>query len=134
MVVNYDIDIDLVNPGATHRIHVKQGDVMSRCIYINLLENGEAWKVNRTVKAVIRYCAQSPDGMVIDHGLYDTLEDGSPAYVLVANTLAITPIGEMTAHPGLVTVDVLLAEGEKMVSTFNFELYVHPAPNTQTTA
>ena len=66
MVVNYDIDIDLVNPGAPHRIHVKQGDVMSRCIYINLLENGEAWKVNRTVKAVIRYCAQSPDGMVID--------------------------------------------------------------------
>lgn len=132
MVVNYDIDIDLVNPGPTHRIHVKQGDVMSRCIYINLLENGEAWKVNRTVQAVIRYCAQNTDGMVIEHGLYDTLEDGSAAYVLVGNTLSVTPIREMTAHPGLVTVDVLLVEGEKMVSTFNFELYVHPSPNAET--
>lgn len=132
MVVNYDIDIDLVNPGPTHRIHVKQGDVMSRCIYINLLENGEAWKVNRTVQAVIRYCIQGTDGTVIDHGLYDTLEDGSAAYVLVANTLSITTIREMTAHPGLVTVDVLLVEGEKMVSTFNFELYVHPSPNAET--
>ena len=40
MVVTYAIDIDLVNPGETPRIHVKQGDVNSRCIDISLLENG----------------------------------------------------------------------------------------------
>ena len=60
------------------------------------------------------------------------MSDGSAAYVLVGNTLSVTPIREMTAHPGLVTVDVLLVEGEKMVSTFNFELYVHPSPNAET--
>ena len=127
MVVNYTIDIDLVNPGPTHRIHVKQGDVKSRCVYINLLENGEAWKVNRTVQAVIRYRAQSMDGAIMDHGMYDTLEDGSAAYLLVGNVLSITPNRQMTANAGLVTVDVLLAEGEKMVSTFHFELEVHPS-------
>ena len=132
MVVNYTIDIDLVNPGPTHRIHVKQGDVMSRCVYINLLENGEAWQVNRTAQAVIRYCVQNLDGMVVDHGLYDTLDDGSAAYLLVGNVLSVTPNRQMTAKPGLVTVDVLLAEGEKMVSTFNFEMEVHPSPNGET--
>ena len=54
MVVNYDIDMDLANPGEIQRIQMKQGDVMSRCIYINLLENGEAWKPGTGLSAVIR--------------------------------------------------------------------------------
>jgi hypothetical protein len=132
MVVTYPIDIDLANPGTPHRIHVKQGDVMSRCIDITLLENGSEWRIGKDTTAVIRYCAQNPDGMITRHGLYDTLEDGSPAYMILGNLISIIPIGEMTAQPGLVTVDVLLAEGAKKVSTFNFELYVHRAPNGQT--
>lgn len=134
MVVNYDIDMDLANPGETQRIQMKQGDVMSRCIYINLLENGKAWKADTGMSAVIRYCAQDPDGMVTGHGLYDTLEDGSPAYMLVGNLLSVTPVAAMTARPGLVKVDVLLAEGAKMLATFNFEIYVHRAPNGGTRA
>ena len=134
MVVNYDIDMDLANPGETCRIHMKQGDVMSRCIYINLLENGDAWRVSAGTAAVIRYCAQDPDGLVTSHGLYDTLEDGSAAYMLVGNVLSVTPLAEMTAKPGLVQVDVLLVDGAKMLATFNFEIYVHRSPNTGTQA
>lgn len=134
MVVNYDIDMDLANPGEIQRIQMKQGDVMSRCIYINLLENGTAWKAGTGLSAVIRYCAQDPDGLVTSHGLYDTLEDGSPAYMLVGNVLSVTPVAEMTAKPGLVQVDVLLVDGAKMLATFNFEIYVHRAPNNGTQA
>ena len=128
MVVTYSIDIDLVNPGETRRIHVKQGDAGSRCIDIHLLENGEIWKIGKTTTAVIRYCAQDPANMATNHGLYDTLEDGSPAYMVAGNIISIVPLREMTANPGLVTVDVLLADGEKKVATFDFEMYVHRAP------
>lgn len=134
MVVNYEFDIDLANPGTPHRIQVKQGDVMSRCIYINLLENGKAWNISKKASMVIRYCAQNPDGMVTNHGLYDTLEDGSPAYLVIGNTVSILPVSEMTASPGLVTVDVLLVEGVKQLATFNFEIYVNRAPNDGTEA
>lgn len=134
MVVNYDIDMDLVNPGTPQRIYVKQGDVLSRNVYINLLENGEAWSVSRTAAAVIRYCVQDADGMIINHGLYDTLEDGTTAYLLVGNVLAVTLIGAMTENPGLVTVDVLLAEGDQQLATFNFEIYVYRAANSGTVA
>lgn len=134
MVVNYDMDMDLADPGETQRIQAKQGDVMSRCIYINLLENGKAWKTDAGTTAVIRYCAQDPDGLVTSHGLYDTLEDGSAAYMLVGNMLSVTPLAEMTAKPGLVKVDILLVDGAKMLATFNFEIYVHRAPNSGTQA
>ena len=134
MVVTYGIDIDLVNPGQTQRIHVKQGDMLSRCIDIRLLENGKDWQIGRNTTAVIRYCAQDPDNLVTDHGLYDTLDDGSPAYMVAGNLISIIPIGAMTENPGLVTVDVLLVDGAKKVSTFNFEIYVHRAPNGQNDA
>ena len=132
MVVTYAIDIDLVNPGETHRIHVKQGDINSRCIDISLLENGEVWKIGKDTTAVIRYCAQDPGNMITNHGLYDTLEDGSPAYMVAGNIISIVPLREMMEHPGLVTMDVLLVEGEKKIATFNFELYVHRAPHEET--
>ena len=131
MVVTYGIDIDLVNPGQPQRIHMKQGDMLSRCIDIRLLENGKDWQIGRNTTAVIRYCAQDFDNLVTDHGLYDTLDDGSPAYMVAGNLISIIPIGAMTKKPGLVTVDVLLVDGAKKVSTFNFEIYVHRTPSGQ---
>ena len=128
MVINYEINMDLAVPGPTQRITVKQGDVMSRCIYIKLLNNGETFTLNRTVQAVIRYRIQNADGQIVGHGMYDSLEDGTTAYLLVGNTVAISPNLEMTAQPGLVTLDILLAEGAKQLATFSFELAVLPAP------
>ena len=129
MVIKYEIDMELAEPGPVQRITAKQGDVMSRSIYIKLLAHGESFSVDRTTQAVIRYRVQNADGQMIDHGMYDTLEDGNAAYLIVGNILAITPNAAMTAQPGLVTVDVLLAEGAKKMATFSFELEVLPAPN-----
>lgn len=134
MVVNYQMDMDLANPGPINRIHVKQGDAMSRSVYISLLENGESWSMDRSTQALIRYCVQDPGGMVIGHGLYDTTEDGSPAYSLAGNILALSVTGAMTAQPGLVTVDVVLTDGVKQLTTFNFEIYVNRSVNDGTVA
>ena len=132
MIVVHEIDIDLVNSGEIHRIHAEQGDVKSRRIDISLLENGEDWKIGGNTTAVIRYCARDIDNTVTSHGLYDTLENGNPAYLVVGNVISLLPLDVMMENPGLVTVEVLLVEGEKMVSTFNFEIYVHRSPNTET--
>ena len=44
----------LADEQGLRRIHVKQGDVMSRCIYISLMENGVKWSLDRSTQAVIR--------------------------------------------------------------------------------
>lgn len=128
MIITHEISIDLVNPDTTPRIYVKQGDAMSRNVLINLYANGTAWNVAAGTSVVIRYCARDADGLTVTHGLYDTMEDGSRAYIFSGNALEIMPISDMMAHPGLVTVDVLLAKGEKKLATFNFEIYVNRAP------
>ena len=128
MVIKYEIDMELAEPGPVQRITAKQGDVMSRSIYIKLLDHGESISLTRTTQAVIRYRVQNADGQIVSHGMYDTLEDGNLAYLVVGNIVAITPSAAMTAQPGLVTVDVLLAEEAKQLATFSFELEVLPAP------
>lgn len=129
MLITHEISIDLVKPDTTPRIQVKQGDVMSRNVLINLYANGAAWNISAGTSVVIRYSAYDADGLTVTHGIYDTMEDGSLAYIYSGNALEIMPIGDMMAHPGLVTVDVLLAEGEKKLATFNFEIYVNRTPS-----
>lgn len=128
MLITHEIDIDLVKPDTPPRIYVKQGDVMTRNVMIHLYANGTAWSLSPDASVVVRYCAHDADGQTLSHGIYDTLEDGSPACIFSGNMLEIMPIGAMMARPGLVTVDVLLAKGEKQLGTFNFEIYVNRAP------
>ncbi len=128
MLITHEIDIDLVNPGTTPRIQVKQGDVMTRNVRINLYANGTAWNITGDVSAVIRYSAYDTGNQMLTHGMYDTLEDGSLAYLFMGNALEIMLLGDMMTHPGLVNVDVLLVEGAKKLATFGFEIYVNQAP------
>lgn len=128
MLITHEIDIDLAVPHSTPRIYVKQGDVLSRNVLIHLYVNGTAWNLSANTSVVIRYCAHDAEGQTLSQGIYDTLEDGSPASIFTDNMLEIMPVGAMMARPGLVTVDVLMAEGEKLLATFNFEIYVNRAP------
>lgn len=128
MIITHEIDMDLIRPDASvPRIQVKQGDVMTRNVRLNLYTDGKAWNVDPDAAAVIRYCAHDAEGLTLTHGIYDTMEDGSPAYILAGNVLEVMPISDMMARPGLVTVDVLLVLGEKMLATFSFEIYVNRA-------
>lgn len=128
MIVTHPIDIDLIHPDATPpRIQVKQGDVMTRNVRLKLYADGTAWSIDPDAEAVIRYCAHDAEGQTLTHGIYDTMEDGSPAWIITGNILEVMPISDMMARPGLVTVDVLLVKGAKMLATFSFEIYVNRA-------
>lgn len=126
MLITHEIHMDLVKREALPRIHVKQGDVLSRNLQLRLYVNGKAWTVPGDVSVVIRYRGWDPESLTCTHGMYENLPDGTPAAMFSGNVLEILPSEEMLAHPGLVTVDVLLARGEKKLATFDFEICVNP--------
>ena len=132
MIINHTIDMDLVNPGPVPRIQVKQGDARSRNIIINLFANGEPWEIPEDAEAVIRYHHHDPQGMTDAQGIFDTLEDGSPAWLFRGNVFEVMPPQALLENSGLTQMDVtFLCEG-RTLSTFNFEIYVNRAPASGT--
>lgn len=127
MYINHDITIDLVNPTTPTRLQMKQGDVLSRNVRIYLLENGEPWKIPGTAQAVIRYHSYDPETQTRFTGKFDELENGDLSYVIYDNCFEVMPNAAMLAHPGLVTVDILLQYGGRALATFDFEIYVNRA-------
>lgn len=127
MLITHEIDLDLIKQDAAPRVQVKQGDVLTRNIRICLYINGKAWDIPAIASAVIRYRAWDAESLTCTHGMYESMEDGSPAVLITGNALEIMPCQEMMARPGLVAVDVLLASGERKLATFQFEMCVHPS-------
>lgn len=127
MYINHDISIDMANPGPAPRVYVKQGDVMSRNVRIQLYENGQPWEIPMEALAVIRYRTYDPETQTHSTGIFDTVEDESLAYAFAGNQIEVMPIGAMLAKPGLVTVDVVLLCEGRSLATFDFEFYVNPS-------
>lgn len=125
MYINHDITIDLVNPAAPPRLQMKQGDVLSRNVRVYLLENGEPWKIPGTAQAVIRYHSYDPETQTRITGMFDELENGDLSYLISDNCFEVMPNAAMLAHPGLLTVDILLLYGGRALATFDFEIYVN---------
>ena len=130
MIIDHTIDMDLVKPGAVPRIHVKQGDARSRNIIINLFADGEPWEIPEDAEAVIRYHHHDPDGLTDTQGIFDTLEDGSPAWLFRGNELQVMPTQALLETSGLTQMDVTFLYEGRTLSTFNFEIYVNRAPAT----
>ena len=128
MLLHHEITIDLINPGPVPRVHVKQGDAMSRNIRITLLADGQPWPIPYGATAVVRYHAHDPNTMTDTWGTFDKLEDGETAYVYAHNLFEIMPTAALMANPGLVTMDVVLFHKDYSLATFDFEIYVNPAP------
>lgn len=132
MLLDHDINIDVVVPGPVPRIHVKQGDALSRNIRIYLFANGEPWPIPDGATAVIRYHAHDPETLTDTVGIFDTLEDGELAYIYAENIFEVIPATAMLASPGLVTMDVVFLYRDQVLSTFDMEIYVERAPTTGT--
>ena len=128
MLLNHDIQIDLTNPGPVPRVHVKQGDTLSRNVRIYLYANGEPWPIPDGAAVRIRYNIRDSLSMQERRGSFDTLEDGSPAYIYGENLLEIMPTTELMSLPGLATLDVVLICENQSLATFDFEIYVNRAP------
>lgn len=133
MLINHDITIDILEPGTTPRIHVKQGDCYCRNIRIALTEKGQPWPIPDGAEAVIRYRAHDPETLTDSSGIFDLLEDGTYAYIYGDNLFELMPTNALMANPGLITLDVVFLFEDRSLATFDFEIYVNRAPVSGTT-
>lgn len=132
MIIEHNITIDLTQPGATPRIQVKQGDVISHRVTLHLYTGGEAWAVPEDAAVMIRYHVHDLDGGEDAVGIYDTLPDDTLAWSISENTISFIPVDDMTARHSIVAADVVLLHETRILSTFNFEFYVNRAPVAET--
>lgn len=128
MLITHKLSLDLQQPGTPVRFPVKQGDTLSRTIEILLFADGEAWPIPAGVTPLVRWAASDPDTGASASGIYDTLPDGGHAWNYTENQLDLVLAPQMFALPGLVRADVALVQEDRVLSTFDFEFYVHRAP------
>lgn len=128
MLTRHIIQLDMLRPEPTPRIHVKQGDTLSRNVEIRLLSDGTPWEIPEGAKPVIRYFSHDPDTGKLGRGIYDTMPNGQPAWRYSGNVLEFFPVPAMLARPGIVRTDIAFLVGERTIGTFDFEFYVNPSP------
>lgn len=128
MLVTHPIEIDLTNPGTTPRIHVKQGERLSRIMALRLFDNGTPWEVPDGAAVLIRYHVHDLDESKDSAGAYDTLPDGAPAAKCTGNLVRFMPLPQMLIRHAIVTVDILFSVNESVLATCNVEFYVNQAP------
>lgn len=127
MNVIHKLTLDMLQPAEMPRIQVKQGDAYSRRVQLALTADGEDWLIPTDAAVVIRYHAHDPVNARDAQGVYDSLE-GEKAWSIAGNTVTITLAPQMLTDYGLVRTDVVLVQGETVIATANFEIYVNQAP------
>lgn len=100
-----------------------QDDSNTRAVSIALTSAGQPWQIPAGATAAIRF--KKADGKV---GLYDTLPNNEPAYVISDNVVTVTLVPEVLTVDGAVDVSVALYNGSSMVGTFPFVVNVAPNP------
>ena len=115
------MDFSKNTPG---HICAKQGDTNSRYVLLRLYENGIPWPIPETAVPVIRYQCL-PDGAC---GVYDTLEDGNPAWEVSGNELRVVLIPRMLAEAGTVLMDIALQDADTLLATYNIHVHVESSP------
>ena len=128
MLITHKIALDMMRPQTPPRIHVKQGDAMTRALEVTLFCDGEPWPIPADVTPLVRWRICELGSGEAACGIFDTLPSGSPAWNYSQNQLDLVLVPQMFALPGLVQADVALVSGEKILATFNFEFYVNQSP------
>ena len=124
MLVTTKIGIDLQRPSYPAVINAVQGDQNTRQLEISLYSGSVAWQVPETATVAMRYC--KPDKT---KGHYDTMPDGSSAFMVSDNTVSILLAPQMLTVPGTVTAQVVLLHGTKILSTFCIQVRVEADPS-----
>ena len=109
-------------------ICAKQGDTNSRHITLRLYDSGIPWTIPETAVPVIRYQCL-PGGSC---GVYDTLEDGSPAWEFSGNELRVILAPQILAEAGTAMMDVALQDGGSLLATYNIHVHVESSPQEGT--
>lgn len=101
------------------RIDAVQGD-SARAVEFSLTENGEAWPVPEGTTVMVHYCRpKSGEG-----GSYDTLPDGTSAYVISEDKVTVYLAPQVVSVPGFVNLQVTLLNDGAEVTSFTVEVYV----------
>ena len=119
MITKHKINMDLTRRTAPARLCMVQGDAGSRAVEFTITENGMPW-ADASVEAVfLRYRRSNLYG-----GSYDTLPDGTKAWHMEGNVLTVIIAPQLLASPGLVEAQVGLLKGEKILTTYGFQILV----------
>jgi len=113
MIVSHKISVDLVKPTYNEAIHAVQDDRYCRELVISIFYNGEPWRIPEGVNVQIRFSKSDGTG-----GIYDTMPDGSGAWIGEENLLCIRLAPQVLTVPGPVSLSVVLCRQEQQISTF----------------
>lgn len=119
MIVTRKVIMNLDRPDPRLRIAGVQGDQNSRAVCFLLQENGLKWQIPGDLQAAVWYRKADGTG-----GVYDTLEDGRPAWESKENALTIFLAPQMLTAPGDVQVQLALHSGARVLHSFQFVLEV----------
>ena len=124
MIITHKLKpMDLAQKQSTGRVDVVQGDKYSRNIEFTFMYNGGAGQIPDGTTAIVRY--KKPDAT---GGNYDTLPDGSTAYQINGNVLAVCLAPQVCTVPGIVQLSVGLIQGSAEINTFSINIVVQPNP------
>ena len=94
-------------------IDVMQGDANTRNLEFSLYAGGKEWVVPDGVSVAVAYRGES------GHGAYDTLPDGTAAYTVAGNVVAVTLIPQVTARAGKTIVTIVFTDNAgRQLATF----------------
>ena len=123
MQVTHKIEIHLDDKRLVPPIDAVQGDAYTRKLEFSLYSGGEKWPVPDSVSVAVGYSGAA------GRGLYDTLPDGSKAYMTAGNVVTITLIPQVVAMHGRTIVTIVFTDSTgKQLATFGVEVRVAPNP------
>lgn len=120
MIITHKIDMHLDMLEQIPWIKAVQGDAWTRIVQFNLLCGGLPWEIPDGSRAVVRFL--KPDGC---GGEYETLPDGTSAYTISGNAVAVVLAPEVLTAEGLVLLTVSLIDADTEISAFQIRIDVH---------
>ena len=123
MIISHKLDLDFANRSVEPRITVSQDDKLSRKLVLALKANGVPVSLPEGCQVLVRY--RKPDGTA---GSYDTLPDGTAAWVWDGDTLTVALAEQVCTVPGTVKLVITVVSGAMELNSFSITLEVLPIP------
>ena len=119
MVVTHKLNMDLEGIDSVKTVAAVQGDVYTRSIRMRLFSDRTPWMIPEGTVILIHY--QKEDGK---SGRYDTLPNGSAAWMIKDNELTILLAPQVLSAAGTVMVYAQLILEDKILNTFAVRVLV----------
>ena len=118
------IKVDLAHPSLGTRVEAMQGDGNTRCIAVQLLDDGKPWHPPADAEIAVAYT--QPGGT---RGFYNQLPDGSPAVRVNGSRVTILLASAMLRVPGRVSAAVVFNNPQlDQLTSFPFTVTVTESP------